>query len=75
MICPKCGSATEVTDSRQCSDVNARRRRHACYNCGHRFTTFETIVDRRIRKSDINVLHDLNEAINDLLRKWEGTIK
>jgi transcriptional regulator NrdR family protein len=50
MKCPECGTWTIVKESR-ISTGNTRRRRLECANF-HRFSTLETIVDRKtsIRK-------------------------
>lgn len=54
MHCVRCEGATRIIDSRpdRIEDVDgprgqATRRRHVCQACGHRFTTYETIVDVR----------------------------
>ena len=40
MRCPACASARlQVVDTREAAD--ATRRRRACHDCGHRFTTYE----------------------------------
>ncbi|RME67469.1 MAG: transcriptional repressor NrdR [Verrucomicrobia bacterium] len=45
MRCPRCASTDDrVIDSRASKDGTAIRRRRECTNCGHRFTTSETIV-------------------------------
>jgi len=44
MKCPKCdGRENRVIDSREVRNGDAIRRRRACSNCGHRFTTYEEI--------------------------------
>jgi transcriptional regulator NrdR family protein len=44
--CPKCGHKSDgyghVVDSRQAGKL-AHRRRRACLQCGHRYTTYERI--------------------------------
>jgi transcriptional regulator NrdR family protein len=45
MKCPECGTWTIVKESR-ISTGNTRRRRLECANM-HRFSTLETIVDRK----------------------------
>ena len=45
MKCPVCGTWTIVKETRT-STGNTRRRRMECAN-EHRFTTLETIVDRK----------------------------
>ena len=45
MRCPKCTSIEDkVTDSRIARDGNTIRRRRECLECGHRFTTNESLV-------------------------------
>jgi transcriptional regulator NrdR family protein len=52
MNCPKCGSEdSSVIDCRARNDGKFRRRR-ACYDCRHRFTTIEV---------DINEYENLKE--------------
>ena len=42
MRCPNCNSLnTKVVDSRPNETETKKRRRHECYACGHRFTTYE----------------------------------
>ena len=42
MHCPNCGSeGTRVRESRPAEEGSAVRRRRACSDCGHRFTTYE----------------------------------
>ncbi len=44
--CPGCGSYDDkVVDSRQADDGSAIRRRRACVQCEHRFTTFERLEE------------------------------
>jgi transcriptional regulator NrdR family protein len=47
MKCPVCGTWTIVKESRE-STGNTRRRRLECANM-HRFSTLETIVERKTR--------------------------
>jgi transcriptional repressor NrdR len=45
MRCPKCTSIDDkVTDSRISREGHTIRRRRECLECGHRFTTTETLV-------------------------------
>jgi len=45
MRCPKCTSLDDkVIDSRISREGNAIRRRRECLECGHRYTTTETLV-------------------------------
>lgn len=44
MLCPVCRSGSiKVLDSRESRDGGSIRRRRACVDCGHRFTTYERI--------------------------------
>jgi len=44
MRCPFCQhDDSKVTDSRVVADSHSIRRRRECYECGKRFTTFETL--------------------------------
>jgi transcriptional repressor NrdR len=44
VLCPVCrGANIKVLDSRDSRDGGAIRRRRACTDCGHRFTTYERI--------------------------------
>ena len=46
MKCPFCDSTeTKVVDSRAAQKNNAIRRRRECLDCGHRFTTYEYVVE------------------------------
>ena len=47
MVCPKCGSATRVFDSRPILGSVARRRR--CLSCAESYTTFEVPLERMER--------------------------
>ena len=45
MRCPRCTSTEDrVIDSRVSKDGTAIRRRRECIDCGHRFTTTETVL-------------------------------
>jgi len=47
--CSKCGLRGTVVDSRAVASLGTQRRSHAC-TCGHRWNTYETVLDpRRIR--------------------------
>lgn len=55
MYCPACHAVdTKVVDSRLADDGTAVRRRRACPDCQHRFTTFERVeeVPLVVQKSD-----------------------
>lgn len=56
MLCPKCGGQSTVIDSRMISGTVRRRRE--CEQCGHRFSTEETLykfqrVDKPIILGDM----------------------
>lgn len=67
MICPLCQSdkGSFVVDSRDHGDV--RRRRHTCYNCDKRYTTYEIpdVEYQRIQSMKINV-SELDSVITSL---------
>ena len=45
MRCPMCGCLEDkVIDSRSVREDSGVRRRRECLSCGHRFTTFESII-------------------------------
>ncbi len=55
MKCPYCQSTdNSVTDSRDCDDGSAIRRRRECCSCSKRFTTYERVegLDLKILKKD-----------------------
>lgn len=53
MRCPLCTTNdTRVVDSRQVEEGSAVRRRRACSQCGHRFTTFERATAVIVIKRD-----------------------
>ena len=55
MRCPKCTSIEDkVIDSRISREGNTIRRRRECLECGHRFTTTETLV----REGVVVLKHD-----------------
>lgn len=50
MRCPFCNSREhKVIDSRLAQKNNAIRRRRECLDCGHRFTTYEYIVEHPLQ--------------------------
>lgn len=44
IVCPACGSATSVRESRDAPGYTRRRRICNVVTCGQRFTTFEVVV-------------------------------
>ncbi len=50
MRCPKCGNIEDkVIDSRSVRNGASIRRRRACLQCGHRFTTYEEVLRATLR--------------------------
>jgi len=64
MLCPHCQSTNDkVVDSREIQDGAGIRRRRECLNCGHRFTTYETITREELKVLKRNgVLEDFDRA-------------
>ena len=50
--CLKCGSKTEVKDSRPTASGDITRRRR-CFECGYRFTTIEIVYDGHERSREV----------------------
>jgi transcriptional repressor NrdR len=69
MRCPECQCLDDkVVDSRAVKEGSGVRRRRECLNCGHRFTTYEGIIQAELKvvKRDNNVREDFDR---DKLRK------
>lgn len=50
MRCPHCHCLEDkVADSRIIKEGSAVRRRRECLNCGHRFTTYESVISGEIK--------------------------
>jgi transcriptional repressor NrdR len=50
MKCPQCQCLDDkVNDSRIVKDGSGVRRRRECLNCGHRFTTYESIIHAELK--------------------------
>ena len=50
MRCPVCGCLEDkVIDSRSVREDSAVRRRRECTGCGHRFTTYESIIREELK--------------------------
>ncbi len=50
MRCPRCACQDDkVVDSRATKEGAGVRRRRECLNCGHRFTTYEEIIQAELR--------------------------
>ena len=49
MRCPSCGSIDDkVLETRQIAYGNSMRRRRECLSCGYRFTSYETIEEKKL---------------------------
>ena len=49
MRCPRCKCVEDkVVDSRASKDGSSVRRRRECLNCGHRFTTYEEVIQAEL---------------------------
>lgn len=70
MLCPVCRSGNiKVLDSRDSRDGGAIRRRRACVDCGHRFTTYErieTTLPVVIKRSGVKQAFDRNKILGGL---------
>jgi transcriptional repressor NrdR len=74
LACPYCRSdqRTDVIDSRDCHDKQARRRRHLCLTCGKRFTTYEVLADEYER---LLIDNDHWQQIKRMVNSKNGTTK
>lgn len=72
MRCPKCGgSKSSVVDSRQAEDGNTIRRRRACEECNHRFTTYERVEERTlvvVKKDGTREQFSRDKIFNGIIR-------
>jgi transcriptional regulator NrdR family protein len=69
-LCPKCGSSTQVTDSRQAPGGTVRRRRR-CLSaaCHERFSTYEVLGDRYVDVLGIDAIQGtLSRIAHDVVR-------
>lgn len=70
MLCPVCRSGNiKVLDSRDSRDGGAIRRRRACVDCGHRFTTYErieTTLPVVVKRSGAKQAFDRNKILGGL---------
>ncbi len=75
MRCPKCGHVKDkVIDSRSAREGDVIRRRRACLQCGHRFTTYEEIIKARLRVIKRDGRHeelDRNKLMRGVLRSCQ----
>lgn len=53
MLCPKCGGATKVCDTRYDGKDNEVFRRHACKDCSEEFFTIEFEVENNDKFIDL----------------------
>jgi len=67
MQCPKCGGRGRCYATKPAGEVKQRYRK--CQICGHRFSTWEEIEDRDLRKYEKKKLPDL---FGELDEKTEG---
>ncbi len=59
MRCPECGCLEDkVIDSRAVKDDVGVRRRRECLRCGHRFTTYESIISERLKVEKRNSVRE-----------------
>ncbi len=75
MRCPKCGNIEDkVIDSRAVRSGDVIRRRRACLDCGHRFTTYEEVVKvsmKLIKRDGRHELLDRNKLLSGIERACE----
>ena len=75
MRCPKCSHLRDkVIDSREAKDGDVVRRRRACLQCGHRYTTYEQIVRANLRVIKRDGRHealDVSKLRGGILRACE----
>ena len=68
MRCPKCGgSKSSVVDSRQAEDGNTIRRRRECEECHYRFTTYERVEERTLKRPVSS--DEIEEIVNRIEQK------
>lgn len=77
MKCSQCHQTdTKVIESRDVADGEAIRRRRACLNCKHRFTTYERIERPQIivvKNSGVRELFNRDKLLAGLYRACEKT--
>jgi len=77
MRCGHCHYAdTKVIESRDAGDAQTIRRRRACPNCGHRFTTYERIERPQlivVKKDGTRELFNRDKLLAGLYRACEKT--
>ena len=57
MICPKCGAATKVINSRSEEVMPITYRKQGCGICGHLFWTIEMLTDADFAKEQADAIH------------------
>jgi transcriptional repressor NrdR len=68
MRCPQCTCQDDkVVDSRSVKDGEGVRRRRECLNCGHRFSTYEGIVQAELKVKKRS--GDIKDFDRDSLRR------
>lgn len=59
MKCPRCACQDDkVMDSRSIKEGAGVRRRRECLNCGHRFTTYEEIIQAELKVLKRDCTHE-----------------
>ena len=59
MRCPRCACQDDkVMDSRATKEGAGVRRRRECLNCGHRFTTYEEIIQAELKVLKRDNIHE-----------------
>ena len=75
MKCPFCAALdSKVIDSRPAADGTSIRRRRQCLQCGHRFTTYETVEMPPlvvIKKSGARQAFDRGKLLGSMLKACE----
>lgn len=70
MRCPQCTCLEDkVVDSRGVKDGAAVRRRRECLECGHRYTTFEEIIQAELKVVKVNSNDAREDFDRDKLRR------
>ena len=74
MLCPVCGGASRVLDTRTNDHVNTVKRRRECIKCGKRFTTYEKIEYMPLivrKKSGRTELFDKSKILKGMAKACE----
>jgi DNA-directed RNA polymerase subunit RPC12/RpoP len=84
MLCPECGSRdVGVKDSRPADGARTIRRRRLCFDCGARFTTWESPINLLHRKRSLieaaaalaAVLEVVRETLDELRRIEQSEVE